>query len=191
MPNQVLIVATEVAARTPAEIARSLQLTPVIATEPDALDLLGRQQFSLIAVSGNAAWQRLRDAAENRQPMTRVIELPEAPGDDDAIRRLLVRYLAPRAAERPNFSEERYRFLSGILESFTATLDLREVLRRIVTVTQQEFGADRAWLIHPINEDVEFARVAFSVTNPACGASDSIDNAPVPLGGSKDRKSVV
>src|SRR5688500_16721925 len=155
MLNQVLIVAGEHAARTPSEVARSLRLTPIVAgSAQEAVDLLDRHHFRLIAVSGSSACQHVRQAAQSKQPMTPVLELPEiAAGDDSAIRTLMVRYLAPVPAERSRFSaEERYRFLSTMLESFTATLELREVLRRIVTITREEFGADRAWLLHPVNE---------------------------------------
>lgn len=63
-------------------------------------------------------------------------------------------------------SEERYRFLSHVLEAFTATLDFREVVRRIVTITREEFRADAAWLLHSVSENAEFAKVVFSVTAP-------------------------
>lgn len=187
MLNQVLIVAGEHAARTPSEVARSLRLTPVVAgSAQEAVDLLDRHAFRLIAVSGSSDWQHVRDAAESKQPMTRVLELPETSSDDSAIRKLMVRYLAAASTERSRFSaEERYRFLSTMLESFTATLDLREVLRRIVSSTREEFGADRAWLLHPVNEQSEFAKVAFTVT--ATGAAGDIaDKGPVPLAGSQN-----
>jgi len=182
MPNQVLIVAPEHAARTPAEIARSLRFTPVVTgSEQEAVELLGRQRFRLIAVSGNSAWQRVREAAENKQPMTRVLELPDLANDDIAIRRLMVRYLAPASPEQPRYTtEERYRFLTTILEAFTGTLDLREVLRRIVSITREEFAADRAWLLHPIHEQSEFAKVAYIVSAPGC-EGDPADKGPVPL----------
>src|SRR5688572_30559601 len=116
--------------------------------------------------------------------MTRVLELPETASDDAAVRRLMVRYLAPASSDRVRFTtEERYRFLSTILESFTGTLELREVLRRIVAVTREEFGADRAWLLHPVHEQAEFAKLAFSVSAPSLDgtASDLKDRGPVPL----------
>ncbi len=184
MPNQVLIVATDPVARTSADVARSLQCTPVVASsEAEALMLLDRQPFTLIAISGSSAAQRLRDIAESKQPMARVLEIPEENGDDGAVRRLLERYLDRRAASRPYFSaEERYRFLSNILESFTATLELREVLRRIVTITREHFGADRAWLLHPVNEQSEYAKVAFSVSG--ADTVQELDKGPIPLGGS-------
>src|SRR5687767_5960959 len=97
MLNQVLIVAGDSAARMPAEVARSLQFTPIIAGSADeAVRLLDDHPFRLIAVSGKSAWQRIRDAAEAKQPMTRVLELPETNGDDNAVRRLMVRYLDRR-----------------------------------------------------------------------------------------------
>jgi PAS domain S-box-containing protein len=185
MPNQVLIVATEAVARTSADVARSLEYTPIIvATEDEALALLDRQPFTLIAISGSTAAQPLRDAAESKQPMARVLEIPEENGDDGAVRRLMERYLDRRNPLRPHFSaEERYRFLSNILESFTATLELREVLRRIVTITREHFGADRAWLLHPVNEQAEFAKVAFSVASPEL--TQELDKSPIPLAGSQ------
>src|SRR5207244_9740585 len=104
--------------------------------------------FTLIAVSGRPAWQRLRDEAERKQPTARVLELPH--GSDDAdVRRLMTPYLNRR---RRTLSEERYQFLSQMLESFTGTLELNEVLRRIVMTTMEEFGADRALMIHPVND---------------------------------------
>jgi PAS domain S-box-containing protein len=182
MLNQVLIVAGENAARTPAEVARSLRFTPVVAeSEQEAFELLDRERFRLIAVSGNSAWQRMREAAESKQPMTRVLELPERTTDDAVIRRLMVRYLAPASSDRARFTaEERYRFLSNILETFTGTLELREVLRRIVAVTREEFGADRAWLLHPVHELAEYAKIAFSVSAPD-NDGELLDKGPVPL----------
>jgi PAS domain S-box-containing protein len=182
MSEQVLIVAAEHASRAPAEVARSLAFTPVVTgSEQEAVELLGRERFRLIAVSGKLAWQRLREAAESKQPMTRVLELPDLSADDSVIRRLMVRYLAP-APERPRFtSEERYRVLSNILEAFTATLELREVLRRIVGITREEFNADRAWLLHPIHEQAEFAKVAYIVSSPGHEGNLS-DKGPIPLG---------
>ena len=182
MLNQVLIVAAEHAARTPAEVARSLRFTPVITgSEQEAVELLDQHRFRLIAVSGASAWRRLREAAESKQPMARVLELPDLTHDDAAIRNLMVRYLEPNATDRARFtSEERYRFLSGILESFTGTLELREVLRRIVTVTREELGADRAWLLHPVNEQAEFAKVAFATSAPGI-EDDMAGKGPVSL----------
>lgn len=182
MPNQVLIVAAEHAARMPAEVARSLQFIPVITgSEQEAVELLDRQHFRLIAVSGAAMWRRLRDAAESKQPMARVLELPDLAHDDLVIRNLMRRYLEPAAPDRASFSsEDRYRFLSGILESFTGTLELREVLRRIVTVTREELNADRAWLLHPVSEQAEFARVAFTISAPGA-EGDPADKGPVSL----------
>ena len=182
MHNQVLIVASEHAARTPAEVARSLSFTPFVAqSEQEAVELLDRHRFRLIAVSGDSSWRRLRDAAEAKQPMARVMELPDRPHDHAIIRNLMVRYLSQGQPDGGRYSsEDRYRFLSGILESFTGTLELREVLRRIVTVTREELGADRAWLLHPVNEQAEYAKVAFTTSAPGA-EGDLADKSPVPL----------
>jgi PAS domain S-box-containing protein len=188
MSNQVLIVAAGAAAHAPAQVATQLSFAPIIAgSEEEAVELIGKRDFALIAVSGGAAWQRLRDAAEEKQPMTRVLQLPDANGDDDGeddVRRLMIRYLDRRAGMSPFTTEGHYRFLSNILESFTTTLELREVLRRIVTVTREHFEADRAWLLHPITESAATARVRFSVSSPSC-ESEAIDDTPVPLDASQ------
>ncbi|HEV8659561.1 MAG TPA: ATP-binding protein [Thermoanaerobaculia bacterium] len=185
MPNQVLILAGETAARASAETARSLQFTPVVAkSEDEAVRLLDQQRFSLIAVSGAPVTRRLRDAAETKQPTARILELPDANGDDTTIRRLMLRCLGRRGEDMRFSAEERYRFLSTILESFTTTLDLKEVLRRIVTITSEEFHADRAWLIRPVTEETEFAKIVFAVTSPECGEENS-EMGPVPMGGSR------
>jgi signal transduction histidine kinase/GAF domain-containing protein len=80
--------------------------------------------------------------------------------------------------------EERYRFLSSILESFTGTLEFKEVLRRIVTVSREAFHADRAWLVHPVAENAEFAKVAFAVSDPNLPVE--MEQEPIPLSGSHD-----
>jgi two-component system, OmpR family, phosphate regulon sensor histidine kinase PhoR len=182
MSNQVLIVAAEHAARTPAEVARALRFIPVVTgSEQEAVELLDQHPFRLIAVSSASNWRKLRDAAESKQPMARILELPDLTHDDAMIRNLMVRYLDPPAPERVRFNaEDRYRFLSGILESFTGTLELREVLRRIVNVTREELGADRAWLLHPVHEQAEFAKVAFT-TSAAGAEGDLADKGPVSL----------
>ena len=164
MSNQVLIVAAESAARIPAKVAKSLQLHPVIAaTEEEAIALIDSQPFSLVAVGDETAWQRIREVVEARQPMTRVLRLPESNGDDLAVRKLLTRYVAPHVAEESShYSERRYRFLSHVLESLTSTLEIKEVSRRIVSLTREEFGADRAFLLQSITEESEFAKVAFA-----------------------------
>jgi PAS domain S-box-containing protein len=180
MPNHVLIVAADAAAKAPAEAAAALSFTPVVAgSEQEALALMDSENFTLIAVSGAAASPRLREEAERKQPMARLLELPQ--GDD--VRTLMVRYL-DRRAPQSFAAEERYRFLTTILESFTTTLELREVLRRIVTITREEFGADRAWLLQPINETAEVANVRFSVSAPHL-QTELGDAGPVPLANSR------
>jgi PAS domain S-box-containing protein len=62
--------------------------------------------------------------------------------------------------------EERYRFLSTILESFAGTLDLEEALRRIVSITLEKFGAERVLLLHPVKADALTANVRYVVTAP-------------------------
>jgi len=160
MSEQILIVAADPVAKAPADVATSLSFIPVVtASEQEAVELLGRQNFTLIAVSGRPAWQRLRAEAERRQPAARVVELPESGSDDASMRRLMIPYLERRKASP---SEDRYRFLSRILESFTGTLELNEVLRRIVTTTMEEFGADRALVIHPVSEEAPTSNLRYA-----------------------------
>ncbi|HEX7705044.1 MAG TPA: ATP-binding protein [Thermoanaerobaculia bacterium] len=186
MPNQVLIVAGENAARGPAEVARSFRYMPIITpSEKEAVELLEREHFRLVAVSGNSAWRRLRAAAESRQPMARVLELPEMASDDSTIRSLMVPYLHGGPRERSSQDlEQRYRILSNVLESFTGTLDLREVLRRIVAITRAELNVDRAWLLHPIHENALSADVVLSTSAPGV-EEDAYDRTPVPLSTSR------
>ena len=82
--------------------------------------------------------------------------------------------------KQPWTPEERYRFLSTILESFAGTLDLKEVLRRIVDITLEQFGADRVLLISPVNETAVVSNVRFAAT--AAGVAMPIDDsAPMQL----------
>jgi PAS domain S-box-containing protein len=64
-------------------------------------------------------------------------------------------------------SENRYRLLTRVLESFATTLDLDEVLRRIATVTLEEFKADRVLLIHPIADGAKSATARFAINSAA------------------------
>jgi PAS domain S-box-containing protein len=183
MTNEVLIVASKPAAKAPAEIVTSLRFTPIIAsTEKRALELLARQNFRLIVISGSRPRQRLRDAAERKQPAARVLQLPDGNGDRAALRSLILRNLEPASRRGTRGSEERYRFLSTILESFTATLDLREVMRRIVSVARDEFGADRAWLLYPVSETSPSARIRYSAGEPEAAT----DSAPLRLDRSRN-----
>ena len=185
MANQVLIVAPEGAARTPVEAATSLNFTPVVASsELEALRRLDDQQFVLIAVNGGAAWQKVREEAVRRQPMARLLELPDPNGDERIVRQLMRRYLGRRAEPARTAPEDRVPFLSRALESFTATLDLKEVLRRIVTVTHEEFHADGAWLLHPIHEQAALAQIRFSVTTEG-GPQATSSSESIPLGRSQ------
>ncbi len=181
MPNQVLIAAPEGAARAPAEVAISLNFTPVTAfTEQEALRLLAADRYLLIAMSSGASWQRFREEAARRQPTARLMELPEGKGDTKTIRQLMTRYLGHRPEPSGSDSENRSLFLAGVLESFTGTLDLQEVLRRIVTAAREEFGADAAWLLHPIHEEAAVANVLSSVTTANCPAVSSFTGS-IPL----------
>ena len=101
MSDKVLIVAAESAASASADVARSLDFTPVIATtEDEAIRLLESQTFSLIAVTAASA-TRMRLEAAKAQPLTRVLELPEGNGTavTEAIRALMIRYLAAGSRE--------------------------------------------------------------------------------------------
>jgi PAS domain S-box-containing protein len=115
------------------------------------------------------------------QARTRALELPDAGQDDGALCSLMTHYLEPSPPHgaRSN-AEERYHFLSSILESFTGTLELNEVLRRIVSVTREQLGADRGWLLHPVHEQAEVATVAFASSAPGREAT-SDDRGSVPL----------
>src|SRR5206468_2228977 len=82
-------------------------------------------------------------------------------------------------ASPPRFSENRYEFLATLLESFTASSDMKAVVRRIVTAAREELHADRGWLLHPINEHAEFTRGILSVAAPDVEDVANSDNALV------------
>jgi PAS domain S-box-containing protein len=91
-------------------------------------------------------------------------------------------YLHPHRRPQQLTPEERFRFLSSILESFTGTLELKEALRRIVTITQEQFLADRAWLLHPVSEQADYARVRYAVSSPVVPETQA---EPIPLASSR------
>jgi GAF domain-containing protein len=85
----------------------------------------------------------------------------------------------------PDAGSRRLAVLARVLESFTATLDLEELLLRMVNTALEEFGADRAWLLHPANLTAEFGRVVYEVTRPGWeGAYRKGEE--LPLAGSRD-----
>lgn len=88
--------------------------------------------------------------------------------------------LDPQRRPKLLTSEERYRFLSSILESFAGTLDLGEVLQRVARVTLDGFGADRVLLIHPVVDGAVSANIRFALNAP--GVDVVIDDSrPVQL----------
>src|ERR1051326_5913749 len=92
MSNHVLIVASDPASKAPAEVAAALSFTPVVAaSEQEALALRDQENSTLIAVCGGSS-PLLRAEAERKQPMARLLELPESHGEE--LGTLLVGYLA-------------------------------------------------------------------------------------------------
>jgi PAS domain S-box-containing protein len=79
----------------------------------------------------------------------------------------------------------RYAVLARILESFTTTLDLDELPVRIANTALEESGADRAWLLHPVNLTADTAGVVYEATRPGWeGAYRRGER--LPLGGSRE-----
>ncbi|MFN2237823.1 MAG: ATP-binding protein [Thermoanaerobaculia bacterium] len=70
-----------------------------------------------------------------------------------------------------DLNPDELALIAQILESFTETLDLTDVLRRVVQVTLDAFGASRAWLMAPVDEGEEIATVAFEATAKGYGAA--------------------
>jgi PAS domain S-box-containing protein len=70
--------------------------------------------------------------------------------------------------------------LSRALESFTNTIDFEEVLHRIVDTTLEELGADRAWLISPVDLESETATVSCEAVRPGFDGT-LLAGLPVPL----------
>ena len=79
----------------------------------------------------------------------------------------------------------RLSLLARVLESFTETLDLDEVLHRVVSIALEEFQADRAWLLYPVSLENEHATSALEVTSP--GTPNLFEKGKeFPLGSSRD-----
>ena len=186
MFNRVLILAGEAEARTPAEVARSLRYMPVVTeSEQEAIELLDRHRFHLVAIDPAADGGQLREVVRSLEHAPHVVDLPRAEDDESVIRNLMVRHLSPASSDHARFAtEDSYRLLSRVLESFTGTLDLREVVRRIVAITREEFGTDRAWLLRPVIGQPDYARIAYTVAAPGA-EGDVTDSGPVFLGGSQ------
>jgi signal transduction histidine kinase/GAF domain-containing protein len=182
MSDRVLIVAGgDVATKTAATVA-SLAFTPAIANDvDDAVAQLSEGHFAMIVMSSatDADLSRMREAASQATPAIEVFEL----GENDAHEQLRNSLTSQRDSLRER-GLDRHRLLSSILETFTDTLELKEVLRRIVTITREELDADRAWLLRPVEIGVEFSRIAFSVTRPGTNYDDT-DNSPIPMAGSQ------
>ncbi|HVT43481.1 MAG TPA: ATP-binding protein [Thermoanaerobaculia bacterium] len=90
-----------------------------------------------------------------------------------------------QSSGRSSASQGRISTLARIIEAFTRTLDLDDVLRQIVTTTLEEFRADRAWLLSPVDPEAELATVAFEATTPGHEGAFAA-GLPVPLAGSRD-----
>src|ERR1700756_1725386 len=84
-------------------------------------------------------------------------------------------------ADRSSLSVERYRFLAGVLESFVTTWEMKDVVRRIVSVTRAELAADRGWLLHPINEQTEVAKAVVVIAGEEIEEKEARENALITL----------
>src|ERR1700756_1601320 len=88
-------------------------------------------------------------------------------------------------ADRSSLSVERYRFLAGVLESFVTTWEMKDVVRRIVSVTREELAADRGWLLHPINEQAEVTKAGGVIAGEEIEENEARENALVSMTGSQ------
>lgn len=68
---------------------------------------------------------------------------------------------SPARTETPSSSFRRRDVLARVLATFTATLDIDEVLRGVVKIALEVFAADRAFLLYPVDLESEFATVTF------------------------------
>lgn len=75
---------------------------------------------------------------------------------------------AKQRRRRPQRRRESHRLaaLARILETFTETLDLDEVLRRVVTITLEELETDRAWLLYSPDLDAGYANLTYEAFRP-------------------------
>ena len=76
-------------------------------------------------------------------------------------------------------AEDRYRFLSRMLQSTAGSLDIHEVMQRVAALSLEEFHADRVLLLHPISVDATAATVRYSAA--ATGVTPIDDGISIPL----------
>lgn len=81
-------------------------------------------------------------------------------------------------------THSRFDALTRVVESFSGSLDLDEVIKEIVTATLEAFKADRAWLLHPASLTAEFASVAFEANSPGNEGAFGL-GVPIPLASSR------
>lgn len=78
----------------------------------------------------------------------------------------------------------RSSLLIRALESFTETLDLTEVMKRVTEGTLDEFEADRAFLLAPVGVDIEFTTAMYEATRPGFPGAFEL-GVKIPLTGSR------
>ncbi|HEU5162011.1 MAG TPA: ATP-binding protein [Thermoanaerobaculia bacterium] len=87
------------------------------------------------------------------------------------------------AGENP-LAAAQLETLAKILESFAATLDFDEVMRRVVGIALDEFEADRAWILGPVDAPAEYAEVSYEATRPEWPGALALGH-KIPLGPSR------
>ena len=129
-----------------------------------------RLVIEALTVTDRRAARVVRERAEANQPPaetvrkaieigTRVLDTEETAANVDYVRHELGeldRRLAGTLEEGA----------SDVAERLATVFGADRKIERIVAVTREEFGAERAWLLHPVHQPAEFAKLAYSVSAP-------------------------
>jgi len=121
-------------------VFRSLNVEPVVArSAQEALRLLGEQSFGLVAVATESKdnFEKARRAIRRKHPDLEVVSLTGSTSDHEMIASAMREQPAPSDLE--------------LLQAFTGSLDLSEMLQRVVKDTRDLFGADRCWVLCPVD----------------------------------------
>lgn len=178
--EHVLIVAPAAQASTLTAVAAELQVPFTSApSAAAAAELIDSHEFTMIAVAQRPDTRQLVDALERRHPLTRLVTLS---GDDDAsqFRRLLRRYVQP---SHPQLPLPDGTVLQEALDVLTRN-SARDAMRDFVRIAREHLHADRAWLLAPVHEEAEFAKLIAASSTP--GDQRTFDNStPAPLTASR------
>lgn len=152
-------------------VFRSLNVDPVVArSAKEALRLLAEQSFGLVAVATESKdnFEKARRAIRQKHPDVEVVSLTGSTTDHEVI--------ASAMRDQPTPTDLE------LLQTFSTSLDLTEVLQRIVRNTLDVFAADRCWILCPVDLGRESTTSTEEATapgvKPAFGSGSAVKLKP-------------